>query len=178
MLAAYEDSDEEDKQENESKLFPTPSVVDSKISHSTLFPIREPIDIKQFSEESKTEGATPENREIGQKPFQRKRRIGIDLPNTRKRSKNELLEAILPSEIAGLGFKTSAEYSGFKSGAVMFIKSDVLNPTINEDSSRDSIIKDEETKQRKVNNKTVEKTLVTLSERLKFLSEGRSLLFK
>lgn len=134
LVAGYgEDSDEEQEDEEEMKdLFQNSSSVPVKnpMSHSTLFPITEPIDVTQFDSPKVTEKSPEENKVdvIDVKAFQRKRRIGVDLINTRVRCKEKKDEEE-SCTYSGVAFKPGGvQYPGFKSGGVMFVKSDVLNP--------------------------------------------------
>lgn len=143
-----------------------PKQVENTQPRSTLFPIPEPIDIKQFAETDKEKKKfnIEEESIIDTKAFQRKRKIDFELVNTNKKP---LLPPQENVERAGFGFKSQStvEYPGFKSGGVMFVKSDTLNPSVpnenhqNFDNSKKSI------------SKSFEEMRLTLTEKLNFLSE-------
>lgn len=143
-----------------------PKQVENTQPRSTLFPIPAPIDIKQFAETDKEKKKfnIEEESIIDTKAFQRKRKIDFELVNTNKKP---LLPPQENVERAGFGFKSQStvEYPGFKSGGVMFVKSDTLNPSVpnenhqNFDNSKKSI------------SKSFEEMRLTLTEKLNFLSE-------
>ncbi|VEN39208.1 unnamed protein product [Callosobruchus maculatus] len=176
LVAGYSDSEEEEE--------PHESVVASKAtftkpeSHSTLFPITEPINIKDFaSPKTETEEKAPIQAEfIDAKLFQRKKRIGVALVNTGKK-KEDIVEG--DGERKGLGFSTSESqplqpssniYPGFAKGGVMFVKSDVLQPSNTPESAADKIEKNNE--EDVVNKKLVKDMYQTLQEKLGFLNVG------
>ncbi|XP_044258184.1 formin-binding protein 4-like [Tribolium madens] len=159
LVAGYSDSDEEQDESSRPNFLIGPPPQEKKISHSTLFPATKPIDVKDFAESPKgTEG----DEGFDSKAFQRKRRIGVALINAGKK-------AVIDddNERKGLGFSndsnsgdnSSSPYTGFKSGGVMFVKADVLNPTSIEEKPEDVV--------------PIEETYTTLKEKLGFLSEGR-----
>ena len=173
LVACYSDSEDETDSEAPKPVFPiAPPPEQSKTSHSTLFPATKPIDIKDFEESPKTEGEEG----FDAKAFQRKRRIGVALVNTGKKPKVDD-----DNERKGLGFSSDSNsgdnvassgssYTGFKSGGVMFVKADVLNPSQPAPSSKDN----ENSKEKSENIlKEIEDTYTTLKEKLGFLSEGR-----
>lgn len=153
-------------------------------SHSTLFPITKPIDVKDFiktespthdSSESTKLTSSPNN-DFDSKIFQRKRRIGVSLVNRVKRPK----EAPENEEFTGLGFKKDSQlqetkdvknespYPGFQKGGVMFVKSDVVNPAKEEIQEQKSV-KEESN----FNVQETEADYTVLKEKLLFLGEGR-----
>ncbi|RZC37611.1 WW domain containing protein [Asbolus verrucosus] len=169
LVAGYSDSEEESEVEAPKQNFLlAPPPQESKVSHSTLFPVTKPIDVKDFEESPKRQSEGDDG--FDSKAFQRKRRIGVALVNTGKKSKTDE-----ENERKGLGFSTdsnssdtfpnsSITYPGFKSGGVMFVKADILNPPGNNDSvgeKPEKILKE------------IEDTYTTLKEKLGFLSEGR-----
>lgn len=156
LVAGYSDSEDEETETTKPNFIIGPPPEENKISHSTLFPATKPIDVKDFGEPS-----TPtEDEDFCSKAFQRKRRIGVALINTVKKTKNDD-----DNERKGLGFSSKEEGTNsspsFKSGGVMFVKADVLNPTPSEKLEVD----------------TTEETYTTLKEKLGFLSEGREEVF-
>ncbi|XP_023012734.2 uncharacterized protein [Leptinotarsa decemlineata] len=175
LVAGYSDSEEENE---EIKSVFLPKSEPPPVSHSTLFPITEPIDVKDFIEEPKVE---PEKQQISNgeefhsKAFQRKRRIGVALVNTTKKKEDPIDE-----ERKGLGFdkeassspKSDVVYPGFKKGGVMFVKSDVLNPDIPKDKETDCD-KVEKVEEEVINKGEVEQMYSTLNEKLVFLNGGR-----
>lgn len=151
LVAGYSDSDEEPEGEEVKNTFCPiqPPPPDSKIAHSTLFPVTQPIDVNDFKEPTHaTEEINDKENEFDSKAFQRKRRIGVALINTSKRSKEQ---EVGDGEKAGLGFKKESPYTNFTKGGIMFEKS--------EDQSED-------------NKEDVENLYETLKEKLGFLSEG------
>lgn len=177
LVAGYgSDLDETDEEvdnlnSNPGSLFPiAPQLPQSEPPRSTLFPVVEPIDVGQFleSNQDNPKPAEEKNNTVDVKAFQRKRKIGIDLVNAQKRVKPEE-DA---NERKGFGFKSAAaaEYPGFKSGGVMFVKSDTLNANDSEKSAGANV--PEEDKGRGcVLSRDFEETRNTLSEKLGFLSE-------
>lgn len=166
---------------------PPPPQNITETSHSTLFPITKPIDVKDFI---KTESPTHDNSELAKptsspnndfdsKVFQRKRRIGVSLVNQVKRPKG----APENEEFTGLGFKQDSQlqeetkdvklelespYLGFQKGGVMFVKSDVLNPA-KEEVQEEKSVKEESN----FNARETEADYTVLKEKLLFLGEGR-----
>ncbi|ENN81880.1 hypothetical protein YQE_01743, partial [Dendroctonus ponderosae] len=118
-------------------------------SHSTLFPITKPIDVKDFisyeppanevAKEAKTNKV--ESSDFDSKAFQRKRRIGISLVNNVKRPKEDVIPG---TDFVGLGFKSEIE----------------KGPT-------------KETDHCLLNKKQAEDDYIILREKLLFLEEGR-----
>jgi hypothetical protein len=174
LVAGYSDSEEEPEVEAPKQNFLlAPPPHENKISHSTLFPVTKPIDVKDFGASPKiTEG----DEGFDSKAFQRKRRIGVALVNTGKKSKIDDAE----NERKGLGFSNDSNsgdniisgggstYPGFKCGGVMFVKSDVLNPTPVSTNAGENFGEKPEKVLREI-----EDTYKTLKEKLGFLSEGR-----
>lgn len=162
LLAEYGDSEDESDLEssNSKNVIIPPPPQEKQVSHSTLFPIVKPISVKDFEVSSQTLEATED---FDAKSFKRKRRIGVALLNTGKKVKPD--EDI---ERKGLGFDNDSgttNYPSFKSGGVMFVKADVLNPSpVNskEIVNNSQIIPGE-----------IDETYSTLKEKLGFLSEGR-----
>lgn len=163
LVAGYGDSEEEPEEPEEIDV----KIPENNISHSTLFPITKPIDIKQFTDTSKVEqhsdSQTPEF--INNKAFQRKKRIGVNLVNIKKKFKTEESDPddTNNSQRPGLGFSNS-NYPGFKSGGVLFSNSNPNNQPKPNDSKSDD---DENVVE------GLEETRVKLSEKLTFLSEGK-----
>ncbi|CAH0558740.1 unnamed protein product [Brassicogethes aeneus] len=177
LVAGYSDS-EDDENEEVKSIFPIQQpIIESKVSHSTLFPITKPIDVKDFLntphvEEKPEQETKAENELVDTKAFQRKRRIGISLVNNIKKPKEENEE----DEGEKKGFGSSANekkesvYAGFKKGGVMFVKSDDLP------GSKLEITKTQENPKEK-NSESDQKHVVNLYNVLKgkltFLNEGR-----
>lgn len=157
-------------------------------SHSTLFPITKPIDVKDFIDykppaaevEQEIKTNKVENNDFDSKAFQRKRRIGISLVNNPKRQKEDVIPG---TDFVGLGFKsenvdndvikTTTEdapvaYPGFQKGGVMFVNSDVSNSTASREKAP---TKDND--QCLLNTKQAENDYTILREKLLFLGEGR-----
>lgn len=162
LLAEYGDSDEESDSESSNckdAIIPPPPP-QKQVAHSTLFPIVQPIDVKDFETNSKT---LEEEEDFDAKSFKRKRRIGVALLNTGKKIKpNEDIER------KGFGFdnvSASTNYSGFTSGGLMFVKADVLNPL--------PVDSKEIVENQQIIPGEIEDTYSTLKEKLGFLSEGR-----
>lgn len=175
LVAGYgSDLDETDEEVEENlnennksaSLFPIASKLpENEVPRSTLFPVVEPIDVGQFLESNQDVQKPPqEENVIDVKAFQRKRKIDLDLVNAQKRLKSEDES----HERRGFGFKNTVDYPGFKSGGVMFVKSDTLNADKSEKMNVDV----------KKNNfllsRDFEEIRDTLSEKLTFLSEGHS----
>ncbi|XP_018565124.1 formin-binding protein 4 [Anoplophora glabripennis] len=179
LVAGYSDSEEEQESEEVKSIFPIPPEP-PKVAHSTLFPITKPIDVKDFLQPPESKVETPNN-DFDSKAFQRKRRIGVALVNTGKKKEENLDE--LETEARGLGFKSEDAttpntkdniYAGFRKGGVMFVKSDVLNPSLPKTDDSGNV----ETKTEEVSNvkqADLEEVYSTLMEKLGFLSEGRPL---
>lgn len=177
LVAGYSDSEEEENDEIKSVFIPK-SEPTPQVSHSTLFPITQPVDVKDFQpkiEDTKeVEEKSPPD--FGVKAFQRKKRIGVALMNTAKKKVEESKEPLR----RGLGFTNDSDstdkgslYPGFAKGGVMFVKSDVLNPSLpkNETNDREnSTEKVDET----INQAKVEEMYSTLLEKLGFLNSAHS----
>ncbi|XP_017777003.1 PREDICTED: formin-binding protein 4-like [Nicrophorus vespilloides] len=152
LLADYGDDDDTDLDEEPNEPEPTQS-------HSTLFPVIKPIDVKQFEEPKVNEYLAKDTDDLDTKAFKRKRRIGINLTNS---PKHRALDADDDGgERKGFGFSEneSAKSSSAKSGMkIAFIKSDTLNPTISEEKTEDDEISESH---------------LSLKEKLLFLSEGK-----
>ncbi|CAG9863799.1 unnamed protein product [Phyllotreta striolata] len=156
LVAGYSDSEEE----TETTIEETPQV-----SHSTLFPIVKPIDINDFSTPQEPNSPTTESNNFDNKAFQRKKRIGVTLVNTKKRNGDSDNEE---ERRKGLGFDTReiSKVGDTKEAykAITFVKSETLNPVdstakSNEDDSNDL--------------EPVNEMYFTLREKLTFLNEGR-----
>lgn len=177
LVAGYgSDLDETDEEAEENlnqknkptSLFPIASQLPENVPRSTLFPVVEPIDVGQFLESNKdNQIPAQEDNVIDIKAFQRKRKIDVELVNAQKRLKPEDES----SERRGFGFKSTIEYPGFKSGGMMFIKSDMLNANeseksenVNEDVKKNSILLPRD----------FEDIRDMLNEKLTFLSEGHN----
>lgn len=180
LLAGYGDSEEEDDDAKSTAVQP----IENKELHSTLFPISKPIDIAQFNEaEPEAEGLKIQN----SRAFQRKRRIGIEFAMKKVNLESNVFPKldILDTDRQGLGFKsdqengqeiskcdTKTDYLGFKSGGVMFVKSDAASPVV-EPEQKDEIIQENTDESKNEIMKKIEHTHKTLNEKLTFLSEGR-----
>ncbi|CAH1999671.1 unnamed protein product [Acanthoscelides obtectus] len=171
LVAGYSDSEEDEPPE--SPIVKTTAFVQPE-SHSTLFPITKPIDIKDFAQpKTETEEKAPDQDDfIDAKAFQRKRRIGVALVNTAKK-KEDVVDG--DSERKGLGFSTNESqppqqnsnvYPGFAKGGVMFVRSDVLQPAETVDDKIDK----KEDEEKLVNKKEIEDMYQTLKEKLAFLN--------
>lgn len=134
LLASYGESDDEEdtnKEKKELKLLNTPPKI------STLFPIQQLIDASQFDNSpnenptsKKTLTDSSNNLTDEQRVYQRKRRIGLELPtNTTKKSEKDLNlkeRFKLEASRTGFGFNSSnaEKYANFKSaGKMTFVKS-------------------------------------------------------
>lgn len=178
LVAGYSDSEEEESSEIKTIFAPKPEPL-PKVSHSTLFPITQPVDVKDFQpviEEQKEEDET-KTVEIDTKAFQRKRRIGVALINTPKKKENDGDNA--EDVRRGFGFKNDSGaaskgsvYAGFQKGGVMFVKSDVLNPPL-PPSNTNEVVEPEEDPADKAK---VEEMYSTLVEKLGFLNSGHPLI--
>lgn len=174
LVAGYSDSEDEENDE-----ITTPVVLQPKPllqgSHSTLFPITQPIDVKDFEQKVEEEKKDEEEKitEFDSKGFQRKKRIGVALINTAKKK-----DPVGDDDEVKHGFGYSGDsinpekgsmYPGFAKGGVMFVKSDVLNPTTNTQTEPDDRVK--ETKPETLLDKTkIEEMYSTLIEKLGFLN--------
>lgn len=123
-----------------------------KISHSTLFPIQPTIDVEQFVEPKPAERLKEDDAPLDAKAFQRKRRIGIEVPD----------RVVIKPE------QGKKEYIGFKSGGVMLgtVEAPAAAETVGTKPPEGD--GDDETLLEKVN-----ESKETLGEKLQFLSEGR-----
>lgn len=177
LVAGYSDSEEEENNEMKTVFAPKQEPL-PKVAHSTLFPITQPVDLKDF--QPKVEEKKDEEEEIsdfGSKAFQRKKRIGVALINTAK--KKEPVVDDNEDSRQGFGFKNDSValeknslYPGFNKGGVMFVKSDVLNPSTpnsNENSQSNNV---EEVKGNEIEKLKVEEMYSTLLEKLVFLNSG------
>nr|CAI5830508.1 unnamed protein product [Callosobruchus analis] len=176
LVAGYSDSDSEEEEPHEPVVVSKPFIKPE--SHSTLFPITEPIDIKDFaSPKTEIEEKAPTQAEfIDSKLFQRKKRIGVALVNSGKK-KEDAVEG--DGERKGLGFSTSESqpsqpnsnvYPGFAKGGVMFVKTDVLQPSV---PAEPAAVKEEKNNEEDVANKKLVKDMYqTLQEKLGFLNVG------
>ncbi|CAH1176320.1 unnamed protein product [Phaedon cochleariae] len=185
LVAGYSDSEEEN--EEIKTVFQT-ELVPSQ-SHSTLFPISKPVDVKDFIP-PKIEDEIPQiENDFNNKAFKRKKRIGVALVNTVKK-KNE---GNMCEERKGFGFEkdlnpevsisststttTTTTYPGFQKGGVMFVKSDILNPTIPAVTREDEIVKTCEIDDQQevgIDRNEVDGMYSTLREKLVFLNVGSS----
>lgn len=176
LIAGYSDSEEEN--EEIKTVFSTKSEpLPPQTSHSTLFPITQPVNVTDFIQ-PKVEESKPESiNDFDTKSFQRKKRIGVALVNTGKKKETIINE---DNERRGFGFISNSEvkpvqktnlYPGFAKGGVMFVKSDILNPSLpkSEESSCDSSKK----AVGDVNRQEIIDLHHLLVEKLKFLNEGR-----
>ncbi|XP_019772810.2 formin-binding protein 4 [Dendroctonus ponderosae] len=195
LVAGYNSDSESEPELQEAPpirpIFPVACLPISPIvetSHSTLFPITKPIDVKDFisyeppanevAKEAKTNKV--ESSDFDSKAFQRKRRIGISLVNNVKRPKEDVIPG---TDFVGLGFKSEivdngyikttnedapVAYPGFQKGGVMFVKSDVLNSTVSQEKGPTK-----ETDHCLLNKKQAEDDYTILREKLLFLGEGR-----
>ncbi|KAF2879202.1 hypothetical protein ILUMI_26957 [Ignelater luminosus] len=181
LLAGYGDSEEEDDDAKSSALQPNEN---KELHSSTLFPISKPIDVAQFNEtEPEVEGLKIQN----SRAFQRKRRIGIEFATNKVNLDSNVYPKldVLETDRQGLGFKsdqengqetskcdTKTDYLGFKSGGVMFVKSDVASPSIEPEQKEETIQENTDESKNEIMKK-IEHTRKTLNEKLTFLSEGR-----
>lgn len=176
LVAGYSDSEEDESNEIKTLFAPKQEPI-PKVAHSTLFPITQPVDLKDF--QCKIEEKKDEEEKIadfGSKAFQRKKRIGVALINTAKK-KEPVIDGNEDSR-HGFGFKneTVSErnnlYPGFSKGGVMFVKSDVLNPSAPNSNENSQINNVEEVKENEVEKIKVEEMYSTLLEKLVFLNSG------
>lgn len=170
LLAGYGDDSDDEQEEEIQKLFPIPEKIETKVSHSTLFPVTNHIDPQQFEVAPQPPTTSVFEEPIDTKAFQRKRRIGIDLVNTVRRPPEPKEENNTEeSKHQGLGFKASEkEYPGFKSGGVLFVKSESADAA---EAEKEESVKNNE-KDEKLTDE-IETIQVTLKEKLGFLCEGR-----
>ncbi|KAJ8976330.1 hypothetical protein NQ317_010097 [Molorchus minor] len=174
LVAGYSDSEEEHENEEIKSIFsiaPEPE----KVSHSTLFPITKPIDVKDFIQPSTDVKSKSPTNDFDSKAFQRKRRIGVALVNTAKK-KDDVEDTV--SERKGFGFsgeENSSDkgkvYSRFQKGGVLFVKSDVLKPTLPKEEMNG--MKEQTEGTCDIKREDIEAMYTTLQEKLRFLSEGR-----
>lgn len=174
-MAGYSDSEEENEEiKNVFKSQPEP--LPPQMSHSTLFPITKPIDVKDFMQ-PKVESTKTDIEEFDTKSFQRKRRIGVALVNTTKKKEEPENDS---KERKGFGFNSDTKsveiekgslYPGFSKGGVMFVKSDVLNPV--QAKSEESGCDNSKTEEERISRQEIVDMYNTLVEKLGFLNEGR-----
>lgn len=188
LVAGYHssDSEAEDEQHASSSKFNilSHSAPNVEKSHSTLFPITEPINVNDFistniEPEKETDVLGVDTNTFDSKAFQRKRRIGVSLVNNSKKVKTDTeVPCIEHNKIEPQGLKSTScennldtvKYPGFQKGGVMFLKGDTVNP-IEEKVNTDNQLKEDD------NNLDRDKTVSNyniLKEKLKFLCEGRS----
>ncbi|XP_076250612.1 uncharacterized protein LOC143190289 isoform X2 [Rhynchophorus ferrugineus] len=189
LVAGYNsDSNSEDDQNEDVSVKQSNTLQRAEIvgvSHSTLFPIPEPINLNDFTsplQETETKSQDSILSDFHNKAFQRKRRIGVSLMNNIKKVKQENDEN---NEYKGLGFKTEkkvdcdetsvtvntqAKYPSFQKGGVMFVKSDILHASVDESKMQTASKEDE----KNVNKKNTVCNYNMLREKLKFLGEGRT----
>lgn len=146
----YSDEEEEDSHDESQDAPKTPQTE----THSTLFPVTKPIDVKQFTQETNDKELPQETEEIDVKAFKRKRRIGVHLVNHPKR------EVIIETKTDTT--ETSNAENLKKKFSMNFIQGDTLQPTISSNSN------DEES-----NDSDMVATQTTLKEKLTFLCEGK-----
>lgn len=176
LVAGYGGESEEEQEE-----------LVSTTSHSTLFPIVEPVDVSQFT--NKKDDVTKNSPEleasdnVDMKAFQRKRRIDVPFINTTKK-KAKLKESLI-SEIEedknteSTIANKSVQYPGFTSGGVLFNKEEIDKSkepvTLTKDNEKD--VTENLVEVNDVNINTIkgdiEKNKDTLKEKLTFLNEGR-----
>ncbi|KRT82686.1 hypothetical protein AMK59_3201 [Oryctes borbonicus] len=176
LVAGYGNSDDESEQEEEQSPQKTLFPIHNTKPIASLFPIVQPTETASPCEEEPLEKSTtpPPEENVDLKAFQRKRRIGVSLINTQKRPPQppEHDNKVVESERPGFGFKggtaiATKEYPGFKSGGIMFTKSEeVIQPIENGDeyvnASDEKLLND------------IEEFHGTLDEKLKFLCEGHN----
>lgn len=163
LVAGYGSEDDEEDEQEDSKdntvtttLFP--------IKNGPLFPVTETSDTNPNTEKKTLFNIDDD---IDRKVFQRKRKIGIELINSKKRP-----EASDLNERSGLGFKQkNAEYPGFKSGGVLFVKSDASSPT-QPSANVENVAELKAVEFSTTISKKAEESRVMLGEKLGFLSEG------
>lgn len=171
LVAGYSDSEDEEGEQTRSVFKAIPEQLPPKVSHSTLFPITQPVDVKDFepkAEEKKNE-IEEKLSDFGSKAFQRKKRIGVALMNTVKIKDDDLDNAR-----RGFGFEKqsssnnkSSFYASFEKGGVMFVKSGLLNPASqNGEDEREN----ESEKEDFADKIKVEELYSTLIEKLGFLN--------
>lgn len=176
LVAGYSDSEEEDD-ELKSVFIPKPES-SSATSHSTLFPIPQQLDVNDFQPlvEKPKEDITSE---YESKVFQRKKRIDVVLMNTGK--KKDDTPGDHENVTRGLGFSDNSSvkdksktYPGFEKGGVLFVKSDVLNPsTESSKNERREVENHAEPKDDALTEK-LEDMYVNLVEKLGFLNSAHS----
>ncbi|KAJ8956761.1 hypothetical protein NQ314_006635 [Rhamnusium bicolor] len=180
LVAGYSDSEEEQENEEVKSIFPIAPEL-PKVSHSRLFPITKPIDVKDFMQPAALENKpTSPTNDFDSKVFQRKKRIGVALINTGKKKGDVPTDP--ESDRKGFGFGIQDAnlnskdniYAGFKKGGVMFVKSDVLNPTLPKDEVKTFINDDSKIEETiSIKREEIEDMYATIKEKLGFLSEGR-----
>lgn len=156
LVAGYSSDEDEGASENESEDKP----------HSTLFPIQENVTLEQLK--TLETPVVLETDPIDTKVFQRKRKIDIDVVNAQNKPK--LLKTIEIDENTNSSYKPNSytNYLGFKSGGVMFGKTETTEQTTNERAAE----KTKEDSGEKLIFLEFEDAKMTLSEKLAFLSEG------
>lgn len=121
-----------------------------KVSHSILFPIQPTIDAELFVDPKPAERLKEDEAPLDSKAFQRKRRIGIEVPD----------RIVIKPEPA------KKEYIGFKSGGVML-------GTVEAPAAAETVATPEGDGDDKALLEKVNESKETLGEKLQFLSEGR-----
>ncbi|XP_057652936.1 uncharacterized protein LOC130891882 isoform X3 [Diorhabda carinulata] len=174
LVASY-CSDSEEENDEIKKIFPNnPEPV--QVSHSTLFPITKPINVKDFVQPHPdlNTDRTPDvdKTEIfDAKLFKRKKKIAVPFVGPVKKDNQD------GESRKGLGYdkenkstekNSNGMYLGFRKGGVEFVKSDVLNPPVNnvEENSVNKSQDDKETEE-------IENMYSILKDKLLFLNEGR-----
>lgn len=154
LVAGYS-SDEDEEEESENEVEDKP--------HSTLFPIQENVNLEQLK--TLETPAVVEIDPIDTKIFQRKRKIDIEVVNAQNKPK--VLKTIEIEETTNSS-NSYTNYLGFKSGGVMFGKTETTEPTINESAVEE---KKEDSSEKAIFLEFAD-AKTTLSEKLAFLSEG------
>ncbi|XP_056634589.1 formin-binding protein 4-like isoform X1 [Diorhabda sublineata] len=174
LVASY-CSDSEEENDEIKKIFPNnPEPV--QVSHSTLFPITKPINVKDFVQ-SHPDLNTDRTSDVDKteifdaKLFKRKKKIAVPFVGPVKKDNQD------GESRKGLGYdkenkstekNSNGMYLGFRKGGVEFVKSDVLNPPVNnvEENSVNKSQDDKETEE-------IENMYSILKDKLLFLNEGR-----
>lgn len=179
LVAGYgADSDQEEEDDANvlpKTLFPIPpaeqAILPNENSQSTLFPATKPIDIKQFelpnekpTVVSNFQGPNETDKShLDIKVFKRKKRLGIAFEKRLKTS--DPIDSI-EEERKGFGFQsTEDKISPFKKGSIAFVKTDVLNPTLEikpDTNEKDDSIAD------------FDDIRNTITEKVNFLGEGNA----
>lgn len=155
LVAGYS-SDEDESSEEEVETNDAP--------RSILFPIQEKVDLKDLEVK---EATVVESEPIDTKVFQRKRKIDIEIVNAQNKPKSFKMN---DADEVNCKANNYTDYLGFKSGGIMFGKSEASPPQSKENAVDEE---KEETKDR-VNTVELEENKRTLSEKLAFLSEGHA----